>query len=96
MCQKPLRSYLNSTGPPLGFFQDGWQTLVMGRNEKKLQDFTYVNTLLDGKCQDFGQGTGFQDGWRHPLPKIDGWPATRATRSNGGPALCTRNMYVVH
>ena len=45
------------TGPPLGFFQDGWQTLLMGGNEKKLQDFTYVNTLLDGKCQDFGQET---------------------------------------
>ena len=42
-------------------------------------------TLLDGKCPDLGQGTGFQDGWRHPLPKIDGWHATCATRSNGGP-----------
>jgi hypothetical protein len=53
-----------------------------GGNEKKLEDFTYINTLLDGKCQDFGQGTGFQDGWRHLLKKIDGWHATRATRSN--------------
>ena len=61
----------------------------MGGNEKKIRDFTYVNTLLDAKCQDFGQGTGFQDRWRHPLPEIEGWHATRATRSNGGPVFAS-------
>ena len=29
-------------------------------------------------------------GGSHPLAKIDGWHATRATRSYGGPVLCIR------
>ena len=42
-----------------------------------------VETAMSDLCP----GNGFQDGWCHPLPKIDRWHATRATRSNGGPEI---------
>ena len=48
-------------------------------------DFFYVFFKIHTKSG--AQIGDFRTGGCHPLLKIDGWHATRATRSNEGPAL---------
>ena len=72
-------------GPLLGFSTDGWQhqEFAKAKNQKVICTSFYCNSRLLGLNL---------TGGCHPLPEIDGWPATRATRSNEGPVLTMKNI----